>query len=255
MDVVVCVKRVPDTETKVRVAPDGKSLDPSGVQWIMAPYDEMAVEKALRLRDGGGGGTVTVVTVGPPEASKELRTALAMGADKAVHVTAPGGAGDALSTAKALAAVIRALPFDLVLCGKQATDEDDAAVGPMLAALLDVPCVAFAVGIEVAGKTATVRREVEGELEVLEVALPAVATAQKGLAEARLPGLKGIMAAKKKPLEEKPLASVLPGGPAPKTETRSLSLPPARAACRKFPATPEGVKALFQTLRTERGVL
>src|SRR5262245_51144831 len=113
MDVVVCVKRVVDTETKVRVAPDGRSIDLAGVQFILAPYDEMALEKALRLRDAAGGGTVTVVTVGPAEASKELRTGLAMGADRAVHVVAPSGAGDALATAKALAEAVRGLPHDL----------------------------------------------------------------------------------------------------------------------------------------------
>src|SRR5205085_7011978 len=134
MDIIVCVKRVPDTETKVRVAADGRSLDLAGVQWITAPYDEMAIEKALQLRDGGGGGSVTVVCAGPPEASKELRTALAMGADKAVHVVAKEGVGDAVATAKALAEAIKGRSFDIVLTGKQATDEDDAAVGPMLAA-------------------------------------------------------------------------------------------------------------------------
>jgi electron transfer flavoprotein beta subunit len=250
MDIAVFVKRVPDTETKVKVGPDGKRLDLSAAQWIMAPYDEIAVEKALQLRDASGGGAVTVVTAGPAEASKELRTALAMGADKAIHVVAPAGTGDALATATALADAVRGQKFDLYLCGKQATDEDDAAVGPMIAALLDVPCVAFATSIEVAGAKATVRREIDGEVEVLEVDLPAVLTAQKGLADARLPGLKGIMAAKKKPLEEKPLGAT-PSG----TEVRALSLPPARAACRKVPATAEGVKSLLQALRSERGVL
>lgn len=250
MDIVVFIKRVPDTETKVKVTPDGKRLDLAAAQWIMAPYDEIAVEKALQLRDAGGGGTVTVISAGPAEAGKELRTALAMGADKALHVVAPSGAGDALATATALAAAVRGKAFDLCLCGKQATDEDDAAVGPMVAALLDLPCVAFVTSIEVAGKTATVRREIEGEVEVLEVSLPAVLTCQKGLAEPRLPGLKGIMAAKKKPFEEQPLAA----SPS-RTEVRALATPAPRAACRRLPATPEGVDALLAALRSERGVL
>lgn len=250
MDIVVCVKRVPDTETKVRVAADGRSLDPAGVQWIMAPYDEIAVEKALQLRDASGGGTVTVVSVGPAETSKELRTALAMGADKALLLVAPGGGGDAAATARTLADALRPLPADLVLFGKQATDDDDAAVGPMVAAHLDRPCVSFATSVEVAGKVATVKREIDGEVEVLEVDLPAVVTAQKGLAEPRLPGLKGIMAAKKKPLEEKPA----PAATSP-TTTRALALPPGRAACRKLDASREGVQALLKALREERGVL
>ena len=120
----------------------------------------------------------------------------------------------------------------------------------MVAALLDLPCVTLATSIEVAGGKAVVKREIEGEVEVLEVDLPAVLTAQKGLAEPRYPGLKGIMAAKKKPLEEKPLPA-----PTSRTEVRSLSLPAGRAACKKFPATPEGARALLAALRTERGVL
>ena len=250
MDVVVCIKRVPDTETKVRVAADGRSLELANVQWIMAPYDEMAVEKALQLRDGSGGGTVTVVTAGPPEASKELRTALAMGADAAVHLVAKDGTGDALAVAEALAGAIRGRKFDLVLCGKQATDDDDAAVGPMVAAHLGLPCVAFVTSLEVSGRVATAQREIVGEVEVLEVDLPAAFTAQKGLAEARLPGLKGIMAAKKKPLEEKPLPP-----PSSPTEVRSLSLPSSRAACVKIPPPREGMRALLKALREERGVL
>ena len=250
MDIAVFIKRVPDTETKVRLTPDGKRLDLSAAQWIMAPYDEMAVEKALQLRDGSGGGTVTVVTVGPAEASKELRTALAMGADKAVHVVASPAGLDATSVSEALAGAIRGLPFDVLLCGKQATDEDDAAVGPMLAERLGLPCVAFVTTIDPAGKTAVVRREIDGEVEVLEVDLPAVFTAQKGLAEARYPGLKGIMAAKKKPLEEKPFAAAPTA-----TTVRSLGVPPGRASCTKIPATPEAIRGLLATLRNERGVL
>jgi electron transfer flavoprotein beta subunit len=256
MDVVVCIKRVPDTETKVRIAADGKSLDLASAQWITAPYDEMAVEKALRLRDAflaanpGAGGSVTVVTLGPAEAGKELRTALAMGADKAIHVVAQTAGLDASATSEALAAALKGVAFDVCLCGKQATDDDDAAVGPMLAERLGLPCVAFVTAIDVAGKVATVKREIDGEVEVLEVDLPAVFTAQKGLAEARLPGLKGIMAAKKKPLEERPFS-----GAKPLTEVRSLAVPAGRKACVKFPPTPEGVRQLLKVLRTERGVL
>jgi electron transfer flavoprotein beta subunit len=250
LEIVVCVKRVPDTETKVRIAADGRSLDLATAQWITAPYDEMAVEKALQLRDAAGGGSITVVTVGPAEASKELRTALAMGADKAIHVVAPTAGLDASATSEALASALQGVKVDLLLCGKQATDEDDAAVGPMLAARLGLPCVAFVTSLEAANGKAVAKREIDGEVEVLEVDLPAVFTAQKGLADARLPGLKGIMAAKKKPLEEKPFASK-----GSRTEVRALATPPPRAACVKVPATPEGVRGLLTALRTERGVL
>ncbi len=222
----------------------------------MAPYDEIAVEKALRLRDAGGGGSVTVVSVGPQEAGKELRTALAMGADKAVHVVTPTGAGDASATATALADAMRGSKFDLLLCGKQATDEDDAAVGPMLAALLDLPFVAFATSIDVAGTTATVRREIDGEVEVLEVDLPAVLTAQKGLAEPRLPGLKGIMAAKKKPLEEKALAAGTRRRPPRSAAGESRSAASAAPAARRSTGDArEAWRGSWKALRNDRGGL
>jgi electron transfer flavoprotein beta subunit len=247
--IAVCIKRVVDTETRVKVQADGRSLDATGVQFIMAPYDEIALEKALQLRDAAGAGSVTAITLGPADASKELRTALAMGADAAVHLVAdrPGDAG---ATAEALAAALQGRAFDLVLCGKQATDEDDAAVGPMIAARLGLPCVAFVDGIEGKPPALKVRREIDGEAEVLEVPTPCVLTAQKGLAEPRLPGLKGIMAAKKKPLE-----TVTTAPAASRTEVVALALPPPRAGLTKIDATPEGMRALLTALRNERKVL
>ncbi len=250
MKIIVAVKRVVDTETRVRIAADGKTLDPAGVQTIVAPYDEMALEKAIQLKEAGKATQVTVITVGPAEAAKELRTALAMGADDAIHVKGPYPA-DASATAEVLAGAIRGKGYDLVLCGKQATDDDDAAVGPMVAALLGIPCVGFVFGIDpLEGGKVRVRREVEGETEVLEVDLPCVLTAQKGLADPRYPGLKGIMAAKKKPLVEQaaPAASA-------KTAVRKLSLPPARAGLTKIEPTPEGMKKLLTALRNEKKVL
>ncbi|MFM8980202.1 MAG: electron transfer flavoprotein subunit beta/FixA family protein [Planctomycetia bacterium] len=249
MHVLVCVKRVVDTETRVKVAADGKSLDATGVQHIVAPYDEIAVEKALQLRDAAGQGSVTVLTIGPADASKELRTALAMGADAALHVVAEPPT-DPWATAGTLAAAVRGRSFDLLLLGKQATDEDDAAVGPLLAALLGLPCVTWVNSIERSGTGLVVRREADGETEVLEVPLPCVLTAQKGLAEPRLPGLKGIMNAKKKAIE----AVAVPVA-AGKSEVLSLSLPPARGALTKVDPTPEGMRTLLTALRNDRKVL
>ncbi len=249
MDILVLMKRVPDTETRVKVAADGKGLDPSGVQYITAPYDEIAVERAIQLKEAAGSGTVTVVTLGAAEATKELRTALAMGADQAVHVTGDPGL-DAMATARALHGVVKDRAFDLILCGRQATDVDDAAVGPMLAALLGLPCVTAASHLEVEDGHATVRREVEGEVEVLDVDLPAVVTAQKGLAEPRYPGLKGIMAAKKKPLETVAAPEV-----ASNVEVTGLALPEPRGAVTMIDPTPEGIDVLLHALRTERKVL
>ena len=245
----MCIKRVPDTETRVKIAGDGTSLDPAGVQYIMAPYDEIAVEKALQLKEAAGEGTVTVVTLGPKEATKELRTALAMGADQAVHAVTAEDVG-AYGTAKALHAALEGKSFDLLLCGRQATDADDAAVGPMIAGLLGLPCVSFVSTIEIEGDTAKVTREIEGETEVLSVKTPCVLTAQKNLADPRYPGLKGIMAAKKKPLESSD-ADTSEG----KTEVKTLSLPPAREAVTMFEATAEGVDSLLNALRNDKKVL
>jgi len=249
LNIIVCTKRVVDTETRVKIAPDGKSIDPGGVQFITAPYDEMAIEKALQLRDAAGDGSVTVLTVGPAAATKELRTALAMGADAALHVVCEERL-DASATVATLHAALEGRTFDMILCGKQATDEDDAAVGPMLAAALGLPCVAFVHQLEVVDGKAIATREVDGQAEILEVDLPAVFTAQKGLAEPRYPGLKGIMAAKKKPLETLEV-SVGEG----RTEVLELCLPPARGEMVNIEATPEGMRTLLASLRNDKKVL
>jgi electron transfer flavoprotein beta subunit len=249
MKIVVCLKRVVDTETRVKIAGDGRSIDAAGVQYIMAPYDEMAVEKAIQLREAAGSGEVVVLTVGPAAATKELRTALAMGADAALHVVEEA-ALDATATSAALAAALEGQAADVILCGKQATDDDDAAVGPMLAARLDLPCVAFVDRLEVEGGTAKARREIDGEVEHLVVQLPAVFTAQKGLAEARYPGLKGIMAAKKKPLETLTRSEV-----AERTEVRALALPAARAAMVSIEPSADGMRQLLQALRNDKKVI
>ena len=249
MRIIVCAKRVVDTETRVKVAADGKSPETASAQFIIAPYDEIAIEKALQLRDATGPGSVTVLTIGPAEASKELRGARAMGADAAYHVVAEPPT-DPWAAARTLAAALEGRPFDLLLLGKQATDEDDAAVGPLLAALLDLPCVAWVNAIEPDGARLTVRRELDGEAEVLSVPLPCVLTAQKGLAEPRLPGLKGIMAAKKKPLE----VLALPVAAA-RSEVLALALPAARGGLTRIEPTPEGMLRLLTALRHERKVL
>jgi electron transfer flavoprotein beta subunit len=249
LKIIVCAKRVVDTETRVKIRPDGRGLDAGGVQWILAPYDEIALEKALQLRDAAGPGSVTMLMVGPAEAAKELRGGLAMGADAALHVVAEPPT-DPAATADLLAAALKGREFDLVLLGKQATDEDDAAVGPLLASALGLPCVTWVDAIERDGARLKVRREIDGEGEVLGVPMPCVLTAQKGLAEPRLPGLKGIMAAKKKPLE-----TLTPAAATARTEVLALALPAARGGLTKIDPTPEGMRALLTALRNDRKVL
>jgi electron transfer flavoprotein beta subunit len=252
MKIVACIKRVPATDTRVRIAADGVSLDASQVEWIINPYDEYAVEAALRVKEAAGGGEVIVVTLGHPDAGKELRTCLAMGADRAVHVKDPDAPRrDATFTAAALAAVIRELQPDLVLCGKQAVDRDQGQVGPRLAQLLGLPCVTEIKALAVAGGKAAVERAGdEGTTEKLELSLPCLLTCTKGLNDPRYASLKGIMAAKRKVIEEREVAA-LPDLLA----TRGMELPAARAEGRILGEGPAAVDELVRVLRQEAKVL
>jgi electron transfer flavoprotein beta subunit len=246
---VVCIKQVADTETRVKVSADGKSLDPAGVTWILNPYDEFAVEQALRVKEKDGGELIAV-SLGPAGVQTALRGVLALGADRAIHLRHDAPALDALAVSRALAAAIQPLGASLVWLGKQAVDDDAAQVGPMLATLLGLPCVTVAAAFELADGKATVEREIEGGREVIAVALPAVITTDKGLNEPRYASLKGIMAAKKKPIEERPAA----GGEAA-LEVVSMSLPPARGAGRIVGEGPAAVPELVRLLREEARVI
>jgi electron transfer flavoprotein beta subunit len=230
MKIVVCVKQVPDTETRVRIAEGGKGIVETDVNWVVSPFDEFAIEEALRVKEARGG-EVVLVGLGPDRAATALRNGLAMGADSAVHLRDPlFESADTLGVARALAAAIRPLSPDLVLTGHQGVGGDHGQVPGLLAELLDLPQVTVAVKVEVQDGKAVVEREVEGAREVWETTLPAVISAQKGLNEPRYASLKGIMAAKKKPLEVKD-AAALGLGPddlRPRTEVVSMELPPPR---------------------------
>jgi len=246
----VCIKQVADTETRVKVAADGKALDPAGVTWILNPYDEFALEQALRVREKLGAGEVVVASLGGAGVAATLRNALAMGADRALHLRADAPPPDSLAVARALAAELRPLSPDLVWCGRQAVDGDAAQVGPMLGELLEMPCVTAVAGFELEGRTAVVERDIEGGREVVEVQLPAVITTDKGLNEPRYASLKGIMAAKKKPIEERPAQLGEPS-----LEVISLALPPSRSPGRVVGQGVEGVQELIRVLRQEAKIL
>ena len=246
---VVCIKQVADTETRVKVAADGKTLDPAGVTWILNPYDEFAIEQALAIREKQGAGEVVVASLGSAGVASTLRNALAMGADRAIHLRADQPV-DSLGVARALAAEIAPLKPDLVWLGRQAVDDDAAQVGPMLAELLDLPCVTVVGHFEMDGAKVVVEREIEGGREVVEVTLPAVFTTDKGLNQPRYASLKGIMAAKKKPIEEKPAA---PGERA--LETVALELPPPRGAGRIVGQGVAAIPDLIRALREEAKVI
>lgn len=201
MNIVVLLKAVADSEASIKPSMDGKAVHLDGVTFVLNPFDEFAVEEALKLRDAAGSGEVVAVSVGGDEVPKVLRTALAMGVDRGVHVK--GSAGfDALATARALANAVKSLAYDLILCGKSAIDSDNHAVGMMVAELLDLPSTSVVVKLEHKDSKVIAEREVEGGLVVVELPLPCVVAAQKGLNEPRYASLKGIMAAKKKPIDE-----------------------------------------------------
>ncbi|MEE8143003.1 MAG: electron transfer flavoprotein subunit beta/FixA family protein, partial [Planctomycetota bacterium] len=201
MKICVCLKRVPDTATKVRIASDGQSIDPADVQWVISPYDEYALEEALLLREKVGAEELTVVTLGPDAAQQTLRQALAMGADQGILIRCEERL-DPYQSACNLAAVLEERGADLILFGRQSVDDGNGQVGPLTARKLGLPCVTEVVGIEIEAGKAVVVREVEGGKEVIEVSLPVALTAQKGKREPRYASLKGIMAAKKKRSEE-----------------------------------------------------
>jgi electron transfer flavoprotein beta subunit len=259
MKIIVCVKQVPDTETRVRIGPDGRSIVESDVNWIVSPFDEYAIEEALRLKEAQGG-EVVLVSLGPDRVSSALRSGLAMGADSGVHLKDPlFDAADNLGTARALAAAIKGLaPFDLVLTGHQGVGGDHGQMPGLLAELLDLPQVTVAVKLAVAGGAATVEREVEGARETWVTSLPAVISAQKGLNDPRYASLKGIMAAKKKTIEVKDASALGLDAMAlaPRTEVVAMDLPPARAAVRMIEGDADvQVKELLRLLHDEAKVI
>jgi electron transfer flavoprotein beta subunit len=246
---IVCIKRVPDSETRVVIGPDGRSLDSSGVKYVMNPYDEFALEEALARKESAGEGHVTVVTLGPAESVDTLRAALAMGADEALLLRADAPA-DGLVVARALADALRGREFDLLLFGKQAIDDDNMQVPAMVAELLDLPCATVVTGLEIDGRHVTAHREVEGGHEVVEFDLPGVIAAQKGLNKPRHPSVKGIMMAKKKPLEERDVDLSAPG-----FEIIELVPPPARPQPEIVGEGVDAVPELVRRLREEARVL
>jgi electron transfer flavoprotein beta subunit len=259
MKIVVCVKQVPDTEARIRVGADGRGIVESDLTWIISPYDEFAIEEALRIKEKKGGGEVVLVTVGTDRAQSALRSGLAMGADSALHLKDPlFEKADPLGVARALAAAIKPLGADLILLGQLGVGGDHAQVPGLLAELLDLPQVTVAVKIELGEGQATVEREIEGAHEVWQTSLPAVISAQKGLNEPRYASLKGIMAAKKKTIEAKDAASLglAAADLAPRTEVLALELPPARAGVRMIEGDVDSqVKELIRVLHEEAKVI
>ena len=249
MKIAVCLKRVPDTTTKIVIGGDGKSIDEAGIKFVPNPFDEYAVEEALALKEKAGAGETVVYSLGGDSSQETIRTALAMGIDRGVLLKSEGSA-DGLVVARALADAMEGEGFDLILFGKLAVDDYNHQVGPMTAELLGLPCVTTVVHLEVADGVITAEREIEGGVEVSTCRLPAVLTCDKGLNEPRLPKLKGIMAAKKKPLDVRPVELA-----AASIEVLGLELPPPRSEGRIVGEGPDAVPELIRLLRNEAKVL
>lgn len=249
MKIAVCLKRVPDTTAKIVIGASRTAIDEAGVKFVPNPYDEFALEAAIALKEAAGAGETTVIAVGTDASQETLRTALAMGIDRAVLLQAAGSA-DGLAVARVLADELKAGGYDLVLCGKVAVDDYNHQVGVMVAELLEVPCITSAAKLAVTGGAVEAEREIEGGVEVMACSLPAVITCDKGLNTPRLPSLKGIMAAKKKPLDVKPVSFG-----AASFEVTSLELPAERQAGRIVGEGADAVPALLALLRNEAKVL
>ena len=249
MKVLVTVKRAIDPNVKARVKPDQSGVDLANVKMSMNPFDEIGVEEAVRLKEKGAATEVVAVSIGPQQAQETLRTALAMGADRAILVQTDQDI-EPLAVAKALKAVIAEESPDLVILGKQAIDGDNSATGQMLSALLDWPQATFASEVVIEGGKAKVTREVDGGLQTLEADLPAVVTADLRLNEPRYASLPNIMKAKKKPLDVKELGS-LGADTAPRLKVVKVTEPPKRGGGIKV----ETAADLVMKLKNEAGVL
>ena len=251
MDIIVCLKRVPDTETRVRFSEGSTVIEPEGIKYIVSPYDEFALEAAFRTTEMTEEGQVTVMTLGNEDSQETLRAALAAGADAAVLLRAQGAVTmDGLATAKALAAELETREEQLVLFGVKAGDDDQQQVGPMVATLLGRPCASNVTSFEVGEGVLRCHRDVEGGTEVVELDLPAVVTLTKGAFELRFASLKGIMAAKRKPLDVKDVDL-----PESRLSVERLDYPPERAAGWILGEGADAVPELVQLLRDEANVL
>lgn len=249
MRVFVPLKRVPDYQVKAKVKADGSGIETDGVKWVINPFDEIAVEEAIRLKEKGAVTEIVVATFGPADASAQLRSALALGADRAIHVIHSGPTDSDLAS-RVLEALYRKGEYGLVIMGKQGVDSDASQTAQLLAARLGLPQACFASRVEIADGKATVTREVDGGLETVRVSLPAVVSTDLRLNEPRYASLFGVKAAKNKPLEEIQFDSL---GIAAEIKVKVVSMapPPKRQAGKKV----EDVASLVKALKEEAKVL
>lgn len=243
MKILVCISKTPDTTAKIAFSDNNTKFAEAGVQWIINPYDEWySLVRAIELKEADPSTTIHLVTVGGADAEPIIRKALALGGDEAIRInTEPV---ESYQTAVQIAEVAKAGGYDIIFTGKETIDYNGGAVGGMIAELLDLPYIAQATSFQLNGTTATVKREIEGGEETVEVALPVVVSTQKGVAEARIPNMRGIMAARTKPLKV-----VEPVAAEPLTKFSEFGLPPAKAGVKLVPA--DNVDELVRLLHEE----
>ncbi|GAB6904712.1 Electron transfer flavoprotein subunit beta [Desulfosarcina cetonica] len=256
MEIAVLLKQVPSTEAAIEIADGATSIKTDGINWVMNPYDEMAVEEALKTKTALGG-SVTVFSVGPEKAVEALRTALAMGADTAVRIDPEGKALDGLATARVLAGELKKGNFDLIIAGHRAVDDDNFQVGPAVAEFMDTPHISMVIAQTIGDGKIRCTRTIEGGTLVLETALPALITTQRGLNEPRYASLPGIMKAKKKPIDTRPLSATGTDPGDPMVKILALRLPPERKRGRVIDGDGPAAKAaaLVKILREEAKVI
>jgi len=260
MEIVVLLKQVPATDVLVEIADDGQSINTGAVSWIISPYDEFAVEEAIKIKEKHGG-NVTVLTIGPKKAQEAIRTALAMGADQGILIDDPAAiAADGLGTAKIVTAALKEIPHDLVIAGQRAVDDEGYQVAVAVAELTGLPCVNLVIKQKIEDETICCTRTVEGGTVTMKAPLPMLFTTQRGLNEPRYASLPGVMKAKKKPLTIKALADIqfdLESLKGPAVEITRLTPPPARATGRIIEGETAAQKAseLIKALREEAKVI
>ena len=249
MKILVCISNVPDTTTKIRFTDNNSAFDTAGVQWIINPWDELALTRALELKEASGGSieNITVINVGPQSSEPTIRKALAIGADEAVRIDAEPA--DAYAVASNLSAYLKDNAFDVILCGIDSSDYNGSLVGGMLSEFLGLPSVSSVSRLDLEGDEVKINREIDGGSEIISCPLPFVAVVQKGIAlEPRIPSMRGIMMARKKPLNV-----VAAAGEGALTEFVSYELPAAKAACKMVDA--ENVNDLVDLLHNEAKVI
>jgi len=248
MKIAVCVSHVPDTATRIKIAGDQKTIDPTGVSFVLNPYDEFAIEEALKTKEKFGG-DVIVLSVGGDSVKETIRKSLAMGVDEGVHLKTDETL-DSFAVAKILAEEIKSSGCELVFMGKQSVDYDNGIIGQLTAELLGYNCISVCVTFQLEGNTVTAEREIEGGKEIVETSLPCIITAQKGLNEPRYASLKGIMSAKKKIIQEKQVSAtnIL-------VENIQLNMPAAKKPGRILGADSSAVSELVKLLHEEAKVI